>query len=44
MEPTAQHLGVPQFKGNYIKTLFLQKSDQTRLVLIDHDQIRINAE
>ena len=44
MEPTAQHFGVSQFQRNYLKTLFLHKFDQGRLVVIDHDQIRINAE
>jgi len=44
MEPTAQHFGVSQFQGDDIKTLFLHKFDQGRLVLIDHDHIRINAE
>ena len=44
VRPTAQHFGVAQFKGNYIKTLLFQKLDEGRLISIDHDQIRANAE
>ena len=44
MKSAAQHLGVPQLQADNIKTLFLQESDQTRLVLIDYDQTRIDAE
>ena len=44
MEPAAQHFGVPQFQGDYIKTLLLQKLYERRLISIDHDQIRIDAE
>jgi hypothetical protein len=44
MEPTTHHLGVPQFQGDYIKTLLLQKSYERRLIPIDHDQIRVDAE
>ena len=44
MEPTAQHFGVPQFQRDYIKTLLLQKFYESRLISIDHDQIRTDAE
>jgi hypothetical protein len=44
MEPATHHSGVPQFKGEDIKTVLLQELDQPRLVSIDHDQIRADAE
>ena len=44
MGSTAQQFGVPQFQGNHIKTLLLQEFYQRRLISIDHDQIRIDAE
>src|SRR5216684_5071290 len=44
MRPAAQHFGVAQFQGDYINTLLFQKLDESRLISIDHDQIRIDAE
>ena len=44
MELATHHSGVPQFKGEDIKTVLLQELDQPRLVSIDHDQIRADAE
>jgi hypothetical protein len=44
MGPTAHHFGVPNFQGDDIKTLFLQQSYESRLIPVDHDQIRTNAE
>ena len=44
MRPTTQHLGVAQFQGDYIKPLLFQKLDQSRLISIDYDQIRTDAE
>ena len=44
MGPTPQHFGVPQFQGDYVKTLLLQKFYESRLISSDHDQIRIDAE
>ena len=44
MGPAAQHFGVAQFERNYIKTLLLQKFYEGRLISVDHDQIRIDAE
>ena len=44
MGPTTQHFGVPQFQGDHIKTLLLQKFHERRLIPINHDQIRTDAE
>jgi hypothetical protein len=44
MEPATQHFGVPQLQADYIQTPLLQEPDQSRLILIDHDQIRADAE
>ena len=44
MGSTAQQFGVPQFQGDYIKTLLLQEFYERRLISIDHDQIGIDAE
>ena len=44
MVPTAQHFGVPQLQVDYVKTLLLEESDQCRLIRIDHNKIRVNAE
>src|SRR4051812_1602365 len=44
MGSSAQQFGVPQLQRDYIETLLLQESYERRLISIDHDQIRINAE
>ena len=44
MKPATQHFGVPDFVRNHIQPMFLQHFDQSCLVLIDHDQVRIDAE
>jgi hypothetical protein len=44
MVPAPQHFGVSQLQADYIKTLFLQEFDQGRLVSINHDQVRVDAE
>ncbi len=44
MKSTSQHSGMPQFERDHIETLFFQKLDQTRVVELDHDQIRVDAE
>ena len=44
MEPTAQHLGVPQLQRNDIYAVPLEDLDQHLLVSISHDQIRTDAE
>jgi hypothetical protein len=44
MGPPAQHLGVPQFQGDYIKSLLFQKSYEAGLIAIDDYQARIDAE
>jgi hypothetical protein len=43
MGATAHQFGVPQSERDYIKTMPLQKFDESRLIAIDHDQIGINA-
>ena len=44
MGSAAKQFGVPQFQGNYIMTMLLQESYQSRLIFIDHDQVWIDAE
>ena len=44
MEAASQHFGVPQLEPDDINTLLFQQLDQSRLVLINHDQIRADAE
>jgi hypothetical protein len=44
MGPAAHQFGVPQFQGDYIETMLFQESYQTRLISIDHDQARSDAE
>ena len=44
MKSTTQHLGVPQLQADYIQTVLLQELDQSCLIFIDYDQIRIDAQ
>jgi hypothetical protein len=44
METTPQHPGVSQLEPDDINTLLLQQLDQSRLVPIHHDQVRVDAE
>jgi hypothetical protein len=42
--PPPNIFGVSRFQRDHIKTLLVEVFDQTRLVLIDYDQVRIEAE
>jgi hypothetical protein len=44
MRPAGQHLGVTQFQGDYIEPVLFQEPDESRLVSINYDQIRADAE
>src|SRR5258708_5099563 len=44
MEPTAHHLEMPKFQRDYIEPLPLQEFYESRLIPVDHDHIRIDAE
>src|SRR6516162_5537724 len=42
--PPAQHLGVAQFQRDDVKSVLFQKLYERRLIAVDHDKVRIDAE
>src|SRR5215472_8349861 len=42
--PSAQHLGVAQFQRDDVKPVLFQELYERRLIAVDHDQVRIDAE
>src|SRR5262245_6756886 len=44
VEPTTQHFGVAQLYGDDVEPFLLQQLYERRLITIDHDQVRTDAE